>query len=103
MFYLEVLRNQCGNHLHKFGWIFRRHVAQRRLAVLLPFRIGIVDEVLAQLIARTFLTTGRIAALTGLPRDQPPSATLFRLCKITAHRFPFRLWSIRLRRYGTVR
>src|SRR6266436_1020947 len=91
MFYLEVLRNQCGNHLHKFGWVFRRHVAQRRLAVLLPFRIGIIDEVLAQLIARAFLSASRIAALTGLPRDQPPSATLFRLCRITVIEFLRRL------------
>src|SRR5260370_13975600 len=51
MFYLEVLRNQCGNHLHKFGWVFRRHVAQRRPAVLLPFRIGIVDEVYPKIYA----------------------------------------------------
>src|SRR5947209_17248193 len=58
---------------------------------LLPNLVGLVDEVLAELVARTFLATGRVAALTWLPRDQPPSATLFRLCRITVIEFLRRL------------
>jgi CO/xanthine dehydrogenase Mo-binding subunit len=48
---VRVQWSRADEHGWEFGWVFRRHVAQRRLSVLLPFRIGIVDEVLAELIA----------------------------------------------------